>query len=398
MIKKLRLYLLVSIFFLHSSLPSFAMDDNLENNWVMIVSKDSGKALDSWDPNQDRVGKYTPHAPKHQHYDRHLWMIKRVDNSYYTIVSKNAKKALDSWGAVDEDQVGKYVLHTYENNDYNRHLWMVNKVDNNYYTIVSKYSGKALDSCDPNQDRVGRYTPHFPGHQHYDRHLWKITVSMFEPEEGCYYRIVHASRFEKQEDAFLDADSNHPEGQIYRSKFECDNTKWRFARDQNNPEYYQIVNKYHEDREFPAFLDADSNKNRIYRSGFHSDNTKWKINPVKYYRSETHGDKDSSSIGYPCYKIVNKYHEDLCNETYLKAARDAEARIASYPVESRPPLSHLLQYLSLSKFLGVDLTNYSVRSQRADSQERAVRLTTEDNDCDYGYGEVYTDWFIYKVD
>ena len=152
MIKKLRLYLLVSIFFLHSSLPSFAMDDNLENNWVMIVSKDSGKALDSWDPNQDRVGKYTPHAPKHQHYDRHLWMIKRVDNSYYTIVSKNAKKA--------------------------------------------------LDSCDPNQDRVGRYTPHFPGHQHYDRHLWKITVSMFEPEEGCYYRIVHASRFEKQEDAF----------------------------------------------------------------------------------------------------------------------------------------------------------------------------------------------------
>jgi hypothetical protein len=171
-------YLLIAIFFNTSSLACGMNCDNIENKWVIIVSKDSKKALDSCDPNDNnQVGKCRPHTPSHQHYKRHLWMLKAV-NGYHVIFSKDSKKALVSLGTVNDDKIGKHPLLSTNDGGYEDYaLWRIKKVNKNYYTIISKVSEKALDSCDPNDNRVVKCVPHFPKHDYYNRHLWKISIA-----------------------------------------------------------------------------------------------------------------------------------------------------------------------------------------------------------------------------
>ncbi|MBL0941311.1 MAG: hypothetical protein IBJ00_01065, partial [Alphaproteobacteria bacterium] len=121
-----------------------------------------------------------------------------------------------------------------------------------------------------------------------------------------YFKIINKWHLDQGKPAYLDADSGHPEGRVYRSGYDCDNTKWKIVKDSAAPEYFKIINKWHLDQGKPAYLDADSGhpEGRVYRSGYDSDNTRWKIStePVepffanKYYFLQNKGLRDQNLI------------------------------------------------------------------------------------------------------
>lgn len=133
-----------------------------------------------------------------------------------------------------------------------------------------------------------------------------FSMPEFEPD-GSSYRIINKWHLDKGLPAFLDADSDNPNGRVYRSGFDSENTQWHFQPDASSPGFYKIVNRWHLRKGVAAFLDADSNNQNghVYRSGFDSDNTKWCFQ------------KDVNSPGF--YKIVNKWHLDKGLPAFLDA-------------------------------------------------------------------------------
>jgi len=140
----------------------------------MLISKDTEKALENLGETsieKDRINKSAPRPPTDSNYDRQLWRFKLVDKDYLMIISKKTEKALDSWG--DNQEVGGYHPHTPEEKDYPRHLWRIKPADTKYFKLICKEGSKALDSWGK-ADKVGKYDEHEQGHPDYDHQLWRL--------------------------------------------------------------------------------------------------------------------------------------------------------------------------------------------------------------------------------
>ena len=124
----------ILLFILFMSIPlnlSWGMLPNeMEDKYVTIRCKESGKSLDSWDADTDKVGKAESHYNGHQYYEKQLWKIHRENPgespAFYKIRCKETGKALDSWHW-ETDFVGKAESHDTGHEFYEKQLWMIDK-------------------------------------------------------------------------------------------------------------------------------------------------------------------------------------------------------------------------------------------------------------------------------
>ena len=96
---------------------------------------------------------------------------------------------------------------------------------------------------------------------------------------GVPYKIENKWHRDQGKPSSLDAESDDPNGRVYRSHFDSLNTYW-YIRSAGNGSY-RLENQWHQDQGKPSYLDADSDhpNGRIYRSNFDSINTWWYFTP-----------------------------------------------------------------------------------------------------------------------
>ena len=114
--------------------------DILENEYFLIISKNSSKCLDveryTYD-NGGNIHQWSAHGMGNQ-----LWELKKNRDDYYQIINRRSGKCLDvTWyDSQDGTNIQQWQCHGGDNQ-----LWSIERLDNNFFRVMNKASGKCLD-------------------------------------------------------------------------------------------------------------------------------------------------------------------------------------------------------------------------------------------------------------
>jgi uncharacterized repeat protein (TIGR03803 family) len=137
--------------------------ESTPDQYVEIVSRNSGKCLDVFGASTDAAGSVIQWVC--QGGENQQWRLESAGGGAFRIIARHSGQVLDVYGALVDDgtPIVQYPVHGGDNQ-----VWILEPASDGYVRIVAQHSGKAMDVEFASPDdgaRVIQYMPHGDANQ-----------------------------------------------------------------------------------------------------------------------------------------------------------------------------------------------------------------------------------------